>query len=93
MLFMLLDAINVVDITYNHKARDCKKVARCPKCAGSHDLKDCKATEKELKCVNCEETVSRLHLRIDTNRAAWDNDCPVFKRKMEIERNKVNFLE
>lgn len=24
---------------YNHKARDCKKVSRCPKCAGSHDLK------------------------------------------------------
>lgn len=63
------------------------KMCRC------HDLKDCKATEKELKCVNCEETVSRLHLRIDTNHAAWDNDCPVFKRKMEIERNKVNFLE
>lgn len=78
---------------YNHKAKDCKKDTRCPKCAGNHGVKECNTTDAEPKCVNCEEAVGRLNLRININHAAWDPECPAFKRKLEIERNKVNFLE
>lgn len=78
---------------YNHKAAVCKKETRCPKCAGSHKIGDCKATENNVKCVNCEEAVRKLNLRITINHAAWDSECSVFKRKLEIEKSKVHFLE
>ncbi|KAK9719200.1 Transposase IS4 [Popillia japonica] len=73
---------------YNHKAAVCKKETRCPKCAGSHKIGDCKATENNVKCVNCEEAVRKLNLRITINHAAWDSECSVFKRKLEIEKSK-----
>lgn len=93
----VFDAITVIMCYkccgYNHKAKECKKYARCPKCAGSHSVQDCKATDTEIKCLNSKYTINRLNLRIDTKHAAWDPKCHVLKQKLEMERNKVHFLE
>lgn len=79
--------------SYNHRAKECKKELTCPKCAGSHHVNDCNAEKDEIKCVNCKEAVSKLKLKIDIHHEAWNTECPVYKRKLEIERNKINFLE
>lgn len=77
---------------YNHKAKECRKEMRCPRCAGSHNVKDCNVMDEEMKCINCIETVSKLNLNIGVNHAAWDPECPVFKRKLQVEERKIDFL-
>lgn len=91
------DAVSVVRCYkcngYNHKAKMCTRDVKCPKCAGSHSIKDCKAKETEVICSNCKEAVTKLNLRINIDHAAWDTECPVFKKNLEIEKNKIDFLE
>lgn len=93
----VFDAVNVTRCFkccgYNHKAKDCTREERCPKCAGLHGLRDCKASEDAHECINCKHAVQNLNLRINTKHAVWDPDCPVYKRNIEIARNRVNFLE
>jgi hypothetical protein len=38
---------------FNRRFRDCRGEETCPLCAGSHKLKECTATPKEYKCINC----------------------------------------
>ena len=38
---------------FNHRFRDCRGEETCPLCAGSHKLKECTATPKEYKSINC----------------------------------------
>lgn len=79
--------------SFNHRAKECTKETVCPKCAGSHSRAECKASKDEVKCINCKNAVEKLKLKIDINHEAWDVECSVFKRKLAVEKNKVDFLE
>ncbi|KAK5646482.1 hypothetical protein RI129_004946 [Pyrocoelia pectoralis] len=78
---------------FNHKSSECKCNKACPKCAGPHLVSECSAGEDNLKCVNCIETMDKLKIKLDVRHPAWSHDCPVFKRKLDHERSKINFLE
>lgn len=74
---------------YQHKARDCKNPVACPKCARNHLLDQCTNNTKE--CINCKMASRKLNIKIDCNHEAWDRSCPVYSRKVNTERNKINY--
>lgn len=61
----------------------------CSKCAGNHDWRECKADE--IKCANCVEAVEKLGLKIDVNHSSRSVSCPVYQRKLKLERLKVEY--
>jgi hypothetical protein len=78
---------------YNHSIKNCKNQVSCPRCAGKHEIKECKATDDMLKCVNClthntmnrEETDSE-----EVAHAAWDHDrCPCYKRNVQKLKDDI----
>ncbi|KAK4885151.1 hypothetical protein RN001_001422 [Aquatica leii] len=79
---------------FNHKASECKAQKACPKCAGSHGLQECTVDgEENHKCSNCIQMAEKLKMKLDINHPVWSQECAVFKRKMEMERKKIDFLE
>lgn len=58
---------------YGHVANVCKGALRCPKCADSHMVTECKSVK--LTCSNCYFGGSEA----DTNHSADSPSCPVFK--------------
>lgn len=92
----IYDAVNITRCfkcnQFGHKATDCKKETICPKCAGEHELSDCKSEDTETKCSNCVYAVNKLKMKIDIHHPAWSAECPVYKRRIEQERSKIDFL-
>lgn len=76
---------------FYHKAKECKNKLACPKCSGEHTLKDC--TSSQAECINCKMAIQKLKIKVDARHEAWDLNCPVYKRKLEIERQKVNYAK
>lgn len=78
---------------FNHKGSECKKDSFvCPKCTGDHKSEECMAIRGTEKCNNCINTKNKLKINLDSNHPAWSFECPVYKRKLELEKKKVNFL-
>uniref|UniRef100_A0A1Y1KHS9 CCHC-type domain-containing protein n=1 Tax=Photinus pyralis TaxID=7054 RepID=A0A1Y1KHS9_PHOPY len=77
---------------FGHKATDCSKTTTCPKCAGDHDLASCKASDAEIKCSNCANAVEKLKMKLDVQHPAWSVDCPVYKKRLDQERSRIDFL-
>lgn len=74
---------------FNHKANDCKSL-RCLKCAdGGHKLEDCKS--ESYKCYNCMEANEKLKLNLDSNHSIYDNNCPVFQKKVALQKQKIKY--
>ena len=79
----IYDAIDVLRCFkcngFNHSSRTCKKQTSCPRCAGSHDLKQCQSNT--LKCINCmglkdKESLTEENLA----HAVWSYDeCRCYK--------------
>ncbi|GJQ65721.1 hypothetical protein Trydic_g19502 [Trypoxylus dichotomus] len=69
-----------------HKSKDCEGELTCKKCAGGHDLKDCKA--KEAKCAVCQRTKIP---GLDVKHEAYSQTCPARKRLLEEERKRTNY--
>lgn len=90
------DAVNVQRCYkcsgFGHKASDCRNQKACPRCAECHDLKDCKAEPKDIKCINCKNAVEKLKINLDIRHEAWSNECKVLSRKLEAEKSKIDFL-
>lgn len=74
---------------FNHNASECKSKTACKYCAQEHKSEDCRNNER--KCVNCVWHVNNLKMNIDTNHDAFYQECPVFKRKIEQEKRKIDF--
>lgn len=74
---------------FHHLQKDCKKKTACPRCSGPHPIRECTSTE--LSCPNCKRASSELHMKIDTNHEAWDSICPVYQRKVDLARKRVDY--
>lgn len=66
-----------------HFERNCKSShVCCPKCAGSHRLKECTSqVEKCINCVTANERSSNPKHRKDVNHAAYDHKCPMLANR------------
>lgn len=74
---------------FHHVANQCLVNAPiCPKCSESHVVNECKSTT--LKCVNCFKLKNTLNANIQTDHAAWDLKCHVYKET--LKRFKANIL-
>ena len=62
----------------SHLANNCQRATVCPRCSGAHPLKECKATQAELKCPAC----SNRH-------PVWSEKCPVALRRMMAESERI----
>lgn len=74
---------------FYHKAVDCKNKTACAKCGEEHKSTDCNSTIP--KCINCKIAVEKLHLKIDTNHEAWNLDCPVYQKRIQQQKSKINY--
>lgn len=74
---------------YNHKASDCKNNRACKKCAGDHDLKECKSNG--VQCVNCKVANEKFNLNLNVNHGVSSMKCTVFNKKIKAINGKVNF--
>jgi hypothetical protein len=67
---------------FNHNAKDCKNKKACPRCAKSHESKECNA--ETVKCINCITSRDKFKKKdVDVNHEAWSRECPVYKSKVE----------
>lgn len=54
---------------FHHSSKNCSKSCSCPRCGGSHLVKDCKAAK--LSCSNCLKLKS-IDAEVNNEHAAWD---------------------
>lgn len=71
---------------FNHQSKECKGKTTCPRCGGSHSVKQC--TAEQLKCPNC-TVAQKIFPDCDLCHAAWDRTCPAFMRKQELFRAEI----
>lgn len=76
---------------FQHKATECKRIKSCPRCAESHDLKDCKTDKKE--CTNCKFAVNTYKMEIDLKHEAWSPECPTFLRRLSVQRSRISYVQ
>lgn len=74
---------------FSHKAKDCKKERACKKCAGKHDIRECKS--KVIKCTNCTQANKKLNLNLRTNHIAGSKICKVLERRVNISKKRVQY--
>ncbi|XP_059060447.1 uncharacterized protein LOC131853545 [Achroia grisella] len=65
-------------LRYGHIAKFCKNAERCSVCGNNHNFKNCSANINEAKCCHC-----------NGNHIAISSQCPIKKKKIEENKNKV----
>ena len=76
---------------YNHKAQECTNNLTCIKC-GSNDHKVDKCdNNNSVRCSNCINCNTKMNMKLDTNHSPMDSSCSVFKRQLELARNKTRY--
>lgn len=76
---------------FNHKAKECSSVNICKYCAECHDSRTCNS-EWEI-CINCKKAVQNFNVKLDIYHTAFDTNCEILKRKMEIARRRIEYNE
>jgi hypothetical protein len=72
-----------------HFEKHCtSKSTCCPKCAGSHRLKDCKSNN--MKCINCVSSNENSKRQIDVSHAAFDRACLTSVHRTNVLRSFFN---
>ena len=78
---------------YGHKASSCSSNACCPKCSGDHNADECEADF--VKCVNCErlnkDRKSPYDEIVDVNHSAWGTDCPIYRKREKIAKQRIDY--
>lgn len=71
--------------SFNHSSKSCQSILKCPLCAESHLVKDCKVNDStQYKCSNCTLVNQKQNSKIDTNHAAWNyKSCHTYKQALE----------
>lgn len=76
---------------FNHKSTNCNSNQVCAKCLGNHKREDeCVRMDNE-QCINCIRTNNRLSLKMDVCHNTFSRECPVFMRKLEMEKKRVGY--
>lgn len=76
---------------YNHKAAKCTKKLRCARCLGEHKSENCTNRNERFTCGNCVDANEELGLQLDTNHSIFSKTCPVYLRKLKVEKERVGF--
>lgn len=74
---------------FHHKATNCTQQRACKKCAGEHDVRECKSNA--IKCINCSKANQRLNLNLTTNHIAGSDSCIVMQRKVNASKKRVQY--
>ena len=69
---------------FGHVAKHCSEKECCHKCGKDHKGTECK--EENYKCPNC----TKLKLE-ELKHSARDQDCPVYKRRLNTFKNNINY--
>lgn len=73
-----------------HIEKDCTSPANvCPKCSGAHKIKECKS--EQTVCPNCNENNTKYSLSRPTDHLPWSYKCPVYSRKINNIRAKIQY--
>ncbi|XP_077287241.1 uncharacterized protein LOC143912008 [Arctopsyche grandis] len=75
---------------FNHKAVDCRNKVTCAKC-GEEGHKSEGCNNKIIKCNNCFKSNNKLKLNLNTNHGPLDTKCSVYKRNIELMRNRIKY--
>lgn len=74
---------------FDHRASECSKDSKCLKCGvGDHTKENCESSA--WKCVNCSEANITLKLHLDVDYSPFSEDCQSLKRKLDLQRRKIN---
>ncbi|XP_074039969.1 uncharacterized protein [Leptinotarsa decemlineata] len=74
---------------FGHTSKICKQDPACNKCGGMHEGRDCRG-DRGLNCINCK----RAGVRMDVRRhSALDPKCPVYMRRVELQRRRTNYVQ
>lgn len=76
-------------LAYHHTASNCTEAVCCSKCSGTHKWTECKSQTE--CCINCKTAASNLNMSLDTVHSALSVDCVVYKRKIEMERRRIDY--
>lgn len=74
-----------------HISANCSEVEVCPKCAGSHAIKNC--NQEKICCVNCSQANVNLNLQLNTEHYAWSINCTVMQKRLKSVQRHVRYLE
>lgn len=74
---------------YHHLSKDCTSQTNCPKCSAAHKLSEC--TSNTECCVNCKTYAHDLKLKLNAAHSANSFECPVYQRKIALERSRTNY--
>lgn len=75
---------------FNHIEKNCPNtVDICPKCGGPHKIKDCTSTT--TCCPNCHRKNVKFNTNKATNHLPWSFSCPIFKRKTDVVKKRINY--
>lgn len=85
--FDLLRCYNCFD--FHHTAKKCTAKMCCPRCTQEHKLADCPSSYET--CNNCKLAANNLKLSLDTCHSAWSQSCPVYLRKIALEKRLVDY--
>lgn len=74
---------------FGHGSDQCD-TEKCLKCASlDHATKDCESEVK--KCCNCLEANAKTKSDFNVDHSTFDNNCPVFLKKIELQKQKINY--
>lgn len=74
---------------FDHHIESCKSQTKCLKCTSlDHITENCESNTP--KCYNCIEIKQKLKIEIDVNHSIFDITCPVYLRKVENQKKKIN---
>lgn len=85
--FDLMRCFNCSD--FHHTAKKCTSKMVCPRCTQEHKLADCPSTSET--CNNCKLAATNLKMSLDTCHSAWSRKCPVYLRKISVEKRLVDY--
>lgn len=75
---------------FNHKKEECKQSETiCSICSENHSYENCNS--KVNKCINCVKSNDRYHTKFDVNHGALSFECAIYKKKLEVLKERTNY--
>lgn len=75
------------------KSQTCTRELCCPKCTGSHALKDCKAPPDEFKCAACtnHNKFRKDGQKYDNKHSVMSRDCPSYQASVRRIQSLIDY--